>query len=130
VLLAALVASTLAVLPAHGADPGPYPDCAGPSATPTLAVGQVACQVLPSADLGAPTAFSYFVPPGCVRRRCPTLYLLHGFGGDYHGMLGTAARPSSWAVSLSKGPPVDPHSVPDPWNYSDTSKWVAKPAID
>src|SRR5205823_685858 len=84
-------------------------------------------QELTSPALGGTTAFSYFVPPACAPasgRRCPVLYLLHGFGGDYTSMLGTAAHPSAWVASVGSGPPVDPHRVADPWNYSDPAHWV------
>ena len=85
---------------------------------------------LPSALLGGTTAFSYFVPQACAAARCPTLYLLHGFGGDYTEMLGTAGSPSAWVAALSSGPPVDPHAVLDPWDYSDPAGWAPLPPID
>jgi len=109
-----------------------FPDCAGPDSTPTIAVGQVACLLLDSAAVGDQIPFSYYVPPACapsLHRRCPVLYLLHGFGGDYHSMLGTAAAPSSWVKALTAGPPVDPHSVADPWDYG-PGTWVPRPSLD
>jgi len=112
----------------------PFAECAAdPPAT--IVVGRVACQRMPSAFLGGTTAFSYYVPPACdpvafPARRCPALYLLHGFGGDYHSMLGTAAAPSAWVAALSKGPPRDPRRVPDPWTMSDPAGWSPKTPID
>ena len=49
---------------------------------------------------GGTTAFSYFFPPDCIPppqqdRRCPVLYLLHGFGGDHTSELGTGDHPSA-----------------------------------
>ncbi len=96
-----------------------FAGCAAPGPRPTVVVGKVSCQELPSPALGGTTAFSYYVPPACAPadgRRCPVLYLLHGFGGDYTSMLGTAGHPSAWVAALSSGPPVDPHQVADPWD--------------
>jgi S-formylglutathione hydrolase FrmB len=110
----------------------PFPDCAPATATPTLVVGSVSCLLVHGASLGGDDPVSYYVPPACdpvLGRRCPVLYLLHGFGGDYHGMLGTAAKPSGWVKALAAGPPVDPRAVPDPWNYPPET-WVPKPALD
>src|SRR5262249_4441127 len=97
------------------------------------AVGRVTCQEIPSAALGGTTAFSYLVPAPCAPdtgRTCPVIYLLHGFGGDYTSMLGTGDDPSAYAAALTSGPKVDPHTVSDPWDYSDPKTWVAKPTLD
>ena len=111
----------------------PFPDCAPAttSTAPTVFVGTVSCQLVHSALLGGEDPVSYFVPHACdpaLGRRCPVLYLLHGFGGDYHSMLGTAANPSGWVQALTAGPPVDPHAVADPWDYG-PSTWVARPGL-
>ena len=118
----------------RGAAAGPYDGCA--AAGSPIQVGVVACQTLPSAALGGTTVFSYFVPPACAptqlaarHERCPTLYLLHGFGGDLHSMLGTAAHPSGWVAALSSKPKIDPASTSQPWTLSDPSTWVAAPAL-
>lgn len=111
----------------------PFAECAAdPPAT--VVVGRVACQRVRSAFLGGTTAFSYYVPPACAptkngRRRCPTLYLLHGFGGSYTSMLGTAAQPSAWVKALTSGPPVDPGSVSDPWTMEDPAGWIPQARI-
>ena len=110
-----------------------FTDCADRSTPMTVVVGQVACQTLDSGAVGGTTAFSYFVPPACAAatgHSCPVLYLLHGFGGDYHGMLGTAARPSSWVRALTAKPRVDPRTSSHPWTLSDPAQWVAAPSID
>src|SRR5438067_8403350 len=109
-----------------------FEDCAAPTSAPVLSVGSVGCQLVHSSFLGGDDPVSYYVPPACdpaLARHCPVLYLLHGFGGDYHSMLGTAASPSGWVQALSAGPPVDPRSVPDPWDYG-PSTWVPKPSLD
>jgi len=110
-----------------------FAGCARPVATPRIAVGTVGCLELPSKALGGTTAFSYFVPPACAPVRgvtCPVIYLLHGFGGSYTSMLGTAKDPSAYVAALSSGPKVDPHSVDDPWNYADPASWVHRPWLD
>jgi hypothetical protein len=92
-----------------------FDDCT----SPTVVTDQVACMTLASTAVGGTTAFSYFVPEGCsASSPCPVLYLLHGFGGDYQSMLGTAQHPTTWVRSLNAGPPVDPRQVSDPWNYA------------
>lgn len=111
----------------------PFDDCAAPSSHPSVVVGTVACQQLNGSAIGGLTAFSYFVPDGCspsTGRRCPVLYLLHGFGGDYHSMLGTAASPSSWVHALATQPATDPRASATPWTLSDPSAWVSAPALD
>jgi S-formylglutathione hydrolase FrmB len=116
----------------HASAASPFPDCAPATTTPTLVVGSVSCLLVHGATLGGDDPVSYYVPPACdpvLGRRCPVLYLLHGFGGDYHGMLGTAAKPSGWVKALAAGPPVDPRAVADSWNYPPET-WVAKPALD
>ena len=57
-------------------------------------------------------------------------YELHGFGGSYTSMLGTGDDPSAYVAALASGPSKNPHTVRDPWNYSDPAKWVPKPAVD
>jgi S-formylglutathione hydrolase FrmB len=121
------------VAPAAAASNAFFQGCRPQSQPITVVVGRVICQLMDSPMLGAPTAFSYYVPPGCapwLKRRCPVLYLLHGFGGDYTSMLGTQSQPSAWVAALSSGPAVDPSSVPDSWNYSDPAAWTSKPALD
>jgi hypothetical protein len=108
-----------------------FPGCL-PEESPVV-VGTVTCQMMPSAFVGAATPFSYFVPPTCdpaidPARRCPTLYLLHGFGGDYRSMLGTGAAPSAWVASLSSGPAGDP-ATGQSWTMSDPKTWVARDPI-
>jgi Putative esterase len=93
-------------------------------------VDQVACMKIASAAIGGTTAFSYFVPEGCSSASpCPVLYLLHGFGGDYQSMVGTAAHPTTWVRSLNAGPPIDPRQIDDPWNYANPDDpvhpWIA-----
>lgn len=107
-----------------------FPGCAAPTVTPQVVVGRVACQRLPSAALGGTTAFSYYVPPRCAAAACPVLYLLHGFGGDYTSMLGTADRPSAWVAALSRRPPVPPERDPAPWDEADPVGWVPARPLD
>lgn len=121
------VAAAIAVL-ANGLARAGFESCA--DAGPPAAVGTVGCMRLDSAALGGTTAFSYFVPEACLGAVCPTLYLLHGFGGDHTSMLGTKDAPSAWVAALTSGPPVDPRGVPDPWNYSDPAGWTKLAAID
>ncbi|MFY9585918.1 MAG: alpha/beta hydrolase-fold protein [Actinomycetota bacterium] len=125
---ALLVAGAPAVVHAE-----PFSECAAQSST-TVVVGQVACQTMASKFLGGTTAFSYYVPPACApssrRSVCPTLYLLHGFGGGYTSMLGTAANPSAWVKALTSGPAEDPSASSQPWTMSDPAGWVSKPSID
>jgi S-formylglutathione hydrolase FrmB len=134
VLAAGAIALIALAGPVSEAAPDPFPECAAdPPAS--IVIGQVACQKLVSGNLGGTTAFSYFVPRGCdaaahPARRCPTLYLLHGFGGDYKGMLGTAAAPSAWVTALSKGPARDPSQVLDPWTMADPAGWEPADPID
>ena len=106
-----------------------FDGCEAPTAPVTA--GAVTCRRIDAGDtLGGTTAFSYFAPPACtVQARCPTLYLLHGFGGDYTTMLGTKDAPSSWVQALTKGPSIDPSSVLDPWTLSPDT-WVGKDALD
>ncbi|MGH7857650.1 MAG: alpha/beta hydrolase-fold protein, partial [Candidatus Binatia bacterium] len=104
-----------------------------------VTIGSVACRKLASDAVGAVTAFSYYVPPGCDPGqedvRCPTLYVLHGFGGDYRSMLWTGSTSETWPDSpwisaLTKGPAEDPNHVADPWNDADPAGWVALDPID
>lgn len=126
-----LVVSMSLGMPVSSAAPGFASECAEPSAP--LTVGRTACVRLPSEFLGSTTAFSYYIPPACdpearPKRRCPVLYWLHGTGGSYKSLTGGLGP--AIIKSLTSGPPIDPNSVPDPWNYSDPSKWVPKTPID
>jgi S-formylglutathione hydrolase FrmB len=132
-LAAGILAPPTTAASATSSTPPFFAGCAARTETPTVVVGIVSCQELASPALGGTTAFSYFVPPACAPasgRRCPVLYLLHGFGGDYTSMLGTGAHPTAWVAALDSGPPVDPHSVTDPWSYSDPVHWVQRPPLD
>lgn len=64
------------------------------------------------------------------RSHLPVLYLLHGFGGDYRSMLGTADQPSSWVHALNQRPPSDPRASSTPWTLIDPATWVPAPPID
>lgn len=115
----------------------PFGGCAAapaPGDAVTVAVGTVACQKIDASEtLGGVTAFSYYVPPGCDPaggRTCPTLYLLHGFGGDHTSELGTAASPSAKVAALTAGPPGDPAAEPDPWEWADPGTWAPRDALD
>jgi S-formylglutathione hydrolase FrmB len=106
-----------------------FPGCAPPSSSLPVVTGRVTCQLMESRDIGGITAFSYYVPPACapaLHRLCPVLYLLHGFGGDYTDVLGTGDHPSAWVEALTSGPSIDPHTVGDPWDYSDPAQWVSR----
>lgn len=124
-LLAAVVAAPRSA--AHAAS-DPFAHCQSPSAP--RSIGVVACRREPAADLGGTTAFEYYVPPGCATHRCPTLYLLHGFGGDLTSMLGTPGDPSAWVAALAHRPAVSPYATSQPWKYADQRKWKPAPAID
>ncbi len=133
--LAAAFVAGLAVVPMAGAKAASSfaSECeAVGNAAPTL--GKVACRHLDSAAVGGTTAFSYFVPTACAApgQRCPVLYLLHGFGGDYKGMLGPvgALQPSSWVQALTRQPPSDPRASSQPWTLSDTTTWVPAAPLD
>jgi S-formylglutathione hydrolase FrmB len=70
-----------------------------------LSIGSIATASCDSSDLGGVTNFSYYIPPSCSDDvRCPVLYLLHGFGGNYRSMLGTAEHPSAYARALTQDP--------------------------
>jgi len=129
-LLSSVLAGMGGVAPSTAAAPA-FPECLPEGSA--IVVGTVTCQMMPSAFLGAPAPFSYFVPPMCdpatdPARRCPTLYLLHGFGGDYRSMLGTGAAPSAWVSALSSGPAGDP-ALGESWTMSDPKTWVARDPI-
>ena len=126
VLLVAVgaLAAMLPLLPTRSATPPAFTDCAT-----ALVVGRVACQPISSRLLGGRTAFSYYLPPACVGRRCPVLYLLHGFGGDYHSMLGTGDHPSAWVSALTSGPPGTAWMA-DPWDHADPAQWVPRSHLD
>lgn len=88
---------------------------------------------MPSSDLGGVTAFSYYVPPSCAPAKhhlCPVLYLLHGFGGDYTSMLGTAAKPTAWVAAQHSTPAVSPYDSATPWTEADPAGWVPAPSLD
>jgi len=134
-LVAALLAIALPPVSSRAANVSPFAGCDAFGAA--VRVGVVACQTIPSQALGGTTAFSYYVPPGCAparlrdrSQRCPTLYLLHGFGGDLHSMLGTADQPSGWVAALSSRPKVDPAGTSKPWTLSDPKDWVSAPPLD
>ncbi|MGN6473366.1 MAG: alpha/beta hydrolase [Mycobacteriales bacterium] len=124
-LLAAALAAPRGV--AHAAA-DPFAHCESPVAP--RSIGVVACRREPAADLGGTTAFEYYVPPGCAEHRCPTLYLLHGFGGDLVSMLGTPQDPSAWVAALAHRPAVSPYATSQPWKYADQRQWKLAPAID
>ncbi|MBV8981598.1 MAG: hypothetical protein JO086_11915 [Acidimicrobiia bacterium] len=120
------------VAPARAAATVPAPggiQCAPPTSI-TITVGAVGCQELMSKDLGAAAPFEFYVPPQCdpARRvKCPVLYLLHGFGGDYTEMLGTpGTTTSAWIQAETKQPP--PGFEPTPWKYADPTTWVPAPS--
>jgi S-formylglutathione hydrolase FrmB len=106
----------------------PFAGCQAPTAP--RVIGSVACRREPAPELGGTTAFEYYVPPGCATHRCPTLYLLHGFGGDLTSMLGTPADPSAWVAALARQPAVSPYATSQPWKYADQRKWKPAPGID
>jgi S-formylglutathione hydrolase FrmB len=110
------------------AAPQPFASCEAPSAA--RSIGVVACRREPSAALGGTTAFAYYVPPACATRRCPTLYLLHGFGGDLTSMLGTPKDPSAWVAALDHRPAVSPYATSEPWKYADQRQWKGAPRVD
>src|SRR5436305_1577641 len=92
-----VLAGTATTAPARAEGCAPPPTATKPM---TVTVGSVACQELTTHLLGdgIPAPFEYYVPPQCDPRlgvRCPTLYLLHGFGGDYTEMLGQPGTMSS-----------------------------------
>ncbi|MBV8305062.1 MAG: hypothetical protein JOZ04_12690 [Acidimicrobiia bacterium] len=103
-----------------------------PNTTIAVTVGRVACQELTTNLLGdrAAAPFEYYVPPQCdpaLRVRCPVLYLLHGFGGDYTEMLGKPGTTSSaWIQAETKRPPAGFES--HPWAYADPAKWQQAPS--
>lgn len=106
----------------------PFARCEAPSA-PRL-IGVVACRREPAPELGGTTAFEYYVPLGCATKLCPTLYLLHGFGGDLTSMLGTQTDPSAWVAALAHRPAVSPYQTSQPWKYADQRKWKPAPELD
>jgi S-formylglutathione hydrolase FrmB len=138
VITPALLAGAGATAPAHAqmtlAAPGGV-SCAQPPASGvaiSVTVGQVACQELTTNLLGNGVAapFEYYVPPVCDPSRgvrCPVLYLLHGFGGDYTEMLSRPGTTSSaWVQAETKEPPAGFES--HPWDYADPANWVAAPS--
>lgn len=134
VMCAALLVPLLAISAAPSRAADFAPECAPPSETPVLSVGVVDCLRYDSAALGGVTAFSYYIPPGCdpaLGRECPVLYYLHGTGGSYREGVGSkGSSGNAWVQALTRGPAGDPRTQPEPWQYADTSAWVAKPPID
>ena len=129
VAAAAVLAAGVVAPQAMGADDGgPFAQCEAPAAD--VVIGVVACRRMPSDDLGGTTAFSYYVPPDCAAQRCPTLYLLHGFGGDLTSMLGTARQPSAWVAALDHRPAVAPEATSEPWTEADPSGWTSASPLD
>lgn len=129
VACAGLVAAAVPAL-ATAAEPAPaaFEDCAAPDSR-SVVIGSVACQLVTSERVGGDVPVSYYVPPACAPptgRPCAVAYLLHGFGGSYRSLLGSAAAPSAWVTALSAGPPVDVESDPEPWRYADRSLWVPR----
>ncbi|MHB8463541.1 MAG: alpha/beta hydrolase [Acidimicrobiales bacterium] len=128
-LIAALLTAPLALsAPAARATIRADAGCRPVARQARLVVGTVACQRITTHLLGDGIAapFAYYVPPECdpVRRvRCPVLYLLHGFGGDFTEMVGTASKPSAWISSLTSRPPAGFESAP--WAHADPAQWVA-----
>jgi hypothetical protein len=128
----ALLASQLLLASPRALAAAPFAGCAPapPAGAPiAVVVGTVACQQMTTQLLGPGIAapFGYYVPPDCAparRVRCPVLYLLHGFGGDYTEMVGTAAQPSAWVASLTSGPPAGFEAAP--WTFADTRSWVSR----
>lgn len=136
VLATGLLPGSLAAARASSAS-GPsalFPGCQAPRAGRlAVVVGRVTCVQTPSRLLGGTTALSYFVPPGCAPgrgRRCPTLYLLHGFGGDFTSMLGTAEAPTAWVAALNHAPPTAPEDSAAPWTEADATRWPRAAALD
>ncbi|HWC36076.1 MAG TPA: alpha/beta hydrolase-fold protein [Mycobacteriales bacterium] len=126
-LVAAFAAMVVVPGGAHAAA-DPFARCESPSAP--VSVAAVACRREPAPELGGVTAFEYYVPPGCAERRCPTLYLLHGFGGDLTSMLGSPGDPSAWVAALAHRPAVSPYATGAPWKYADQRQWRPAAPID
>ncbi|GEM_PF-7032075 len=131
---AAALAGVRGAGPARAATTVPAPggvSCTPPGTPVTVVVGTVACQELSSHLLGNGVAapFEYYVPPQCAPAlgvKCPVLYLLHGFGGDYTEMLNTPGTTSSaWIQAETKQPPAGFESAP--WKYADPKTWVPAP---
>ncbi|HEX9681460.1 MAG TPA: alpha/beta hydrolase-fold protein [Acidimicrobiales bacterium] len=98
-----------------------------------ITVGEVSCRTLDAtATLGGTTGYSYFVPDACdnAAATCPTIYLLHGFGGDHRSMLGTGVNPSAFVSALTHRPRRDPATVSDPWVDADPAGWTETDWID
>ncbi len=109
--LVVVVAVVAGMVPAGAGASGTSPSCDEPLSS--VVVDQVAVAGCDSNALGGDTVFSYYLPGTCtVERRCPVLYLLHGFGGDHTSMLGTAASPSSFVRGLRRDP-VSGADLPD-----------------
>lgn len=108
------------------------PECQEPSDAPVLTVGVLDCLRIESDNVGAITAFTYFIPPACGtgERRCPVLYYLHGTGGSYQSLGAAGTGGGSFVRALSSGPPVDPRTVAQPWLYGSTSTWIPLPTLD
>jgi S-formylglutathione hydrolase FrmB len=101
--LAALSLALAAIVAPVGSARAAAPSCGTPLSG--LTIGSIATASCASDDLGGATTFSYYIPSLCnATTRCPVLYLLHGFGGDYRSMLGSAEHPSAYARALTKDP--------------------------
>jgi hypothetical protein len=112
-------------------------ECHAPDGPVEITIGHVDCQRIRSDAVGGITAFAYYVPPGCVDKTCPVLYLPSGTDGDYRHVITPEQdlpddQPwrNSWVKALTSGPPVDPHTVADPWNYGSPTTWVPQPPLD
>jgi S-formylglutathione hydrolase FrmB len=135
VIVIALVAGALAfAAPAAPAveTPAGCTDAPVGGARIAVVVDQVVCQQLYTDLLGnhIKAPFEYYVPPTCAPAlgvRCPVLYLLHGFGGDFTEMVGEPGAPSPWVRALTSAPPAGFESSPR--SYADPATWVARPPI-
>lgn len=140
-LLAVTAGAVLVAVPvggAHASNTAMLPTvCAAPPAPGRpvgVVVGAVACQELTSFTLGngVPAPFEYYVPVACApadRVRCPVLYLLHGFGGDYTEMLGSpGTTTSAWVQALDHQAP--PGFEAAPWLYYNPTSWSQAPALN
>lgn len=139
-LVPALALLLVAAVPIPGEDvsvasePGYAPECEVATDDPVLAVGVVGCLRIDSEFMGGLNPFSYWIPPACdpaLGRDCPVLYYLHGTGGSYREGAGTKGTSgSSWVRALTQGPPVDPRTTAEPWQYANTATWVPQAPLD
>jgi S-formylglutathione hydrolase FrmB len=129
--LAVPVVAAKGATPPAAAPTAPTPCIPPPSpgTLPQVTVGKVACQEFSTFTLGdgVPAPFEYYVPPACAPTshravKCPVVYLLHGFGGDYTEMLGQpGTTTSAWVQAEDRQPPAGFESAP--WNYYDPTTW-------